>query len=145
MRADQTKVRQVLLNLLGNAVKFTIGGEVRMRISQAVKEAHPWITIAVSDTGIGMTQEQMTRLFQPFSQGDPSIAQKFGGTGLGLAISRQFVEALGGTLTVTSELARGSTFTVWLPAQPLRLPDSVTKAPRAAPSAPASQIGRAHV
>ena len=118
LNADHTKVRQTLLNLLGNACKFTVRGEVRLHLGTETAEGQPWIIIHVTDTGIGMTKEQLGRLFQAFSQAEDSTSRKFGGTGLGLAISRRLTEAMGGQLQATSVLNRGSTFTVRLPARP---------------------------
>jgi adenylate cyclase len=116
MQADQTRVRQALLNLLSNANKFTEGGTVTVRAERHRESGRDWIIMAVSDTGIGMTPEQMGKLFQDFSQGDSSTTRKYGGTGLGLAISRRFCQMLGGDITVESEPGRGSTFTIRLPA-----------------------------
>ena len=113
MQADQTKVRQALFNLLSNAAKFTERGTITLT---AQREADGWITFAVSDTGIGMTEEQLGRLFEAFSQAEASTRSKYGGTGLGLAISRHFCRLMGGDLTVESVYGRGSTFTVRLPA-----------------------------
>jgi signal transduction histidine kinase len=114
---DVTKVRQTLLNLLGNAAKFTSSGSVTLAASREERVDGPWLRFRVSDTGIGMTTDQLGRLFQPFSQADASTTRRFGGTGLGLAISRSFVEMMGGTVAVSSEPERGSTFTVELPAR----------------------------
>jgi signal transduction histidine kinase len=114
---DVTKVRQTLLNLLGNAAKFTTGGTVTLAAAREERVDGPWLRFRVTDTGIGMTAEQLGRLFQPFTQADASTTRRFGGTGLGLAISRSFVEMMGGTVAVTSEPERGSTFTVDLPAR----------------------------
>jgi signal transduction histidine kinase len=113
MRADLTKVRQTLFNLLSNAAKFTDHGTISLTV---VRRHDDWITFAVSDTGIGMTEEQLGRLFEAFSQAEASTRGKYGGTGLGLAISRHFCRLMGGDLTVESEYGRGSTFTVRLPA-----------------------------
>ncbi len=115
MRADLTKVRQCLLNLLSNASKFTDHGCVTLQVAVAWDGAAERLRIAVSDTGIGMTEAQMARLFQSFSQADSSTTRRYGGTGLGLAISRQFARQMGGDITVTSEPGRGSTFTLELP------------------------------
>lgn len=118
MHADVTKVRQCLLNLLSNASKFTENGLITLRVSvvdsqdDAIGEE---LEFAVSDTGIGMTEEQMARLFQSFSQADSSTTRKYGGTGLGLAISRRFARLMGGDITVESEPGVGSTFTLTLP------------------------------
>jgi signal transduction histidine kinase/DNA-binding response OmpR family regulator len=116
MQADQTRVRQALLNLLSNANKFTEGGTVTIKARRHREVERYWITMAVSDTGIGMTAEQRGKLFQDFSQADSSTTRKYGGTGLGLAISRRFCQMLGGDITVESELGHGSTFTIRLPA-----------------------------
>jgi signal transduction histidine kinase/DNA-binding response OmpR family regulator len=116
MRADQTRVRQALLNLLSNANKFTERGTVAIRVRRHPEGGRDWITMAVNDTGIGMTPEQMGKLFQDFAQADSSTTRKYGGTGLGLAISRRFCQLMDGDITVESELGRGSTFTIRLPA-----------------------------
>jgi signal transduction histidine kinase len=119
MRADQTKVRQALFNLLSNACKFTEGGTVSLGVRREwvpERSAHE-IVFEVRDTGIGMSEEQMGRLFQDFSQADASTAKKYGGTGLGLALSRRLCRMMGGDIAVTSEPGRGSTFTVRLPAE----------------------------
>jgi CheY-like chemotaxis protein/nitrogen-specific signal transduction histidine kinase len=112
---DLTKLRQVLLNLLSNASKFTSNGTVGLSASHEMIENVPWLVFRVSDTGIGMTSEQMAKLFQPFTQADVSTTRKYGGTGLGLAISRQFCQMLGGDITVESEAQLGTTFIVRLP------------------------------
>jgi signal transduction histidine kinase/CheY-like chemotaxis protein/HAMP domain-containing protein len=116
MQADQTRVRQALLNLLSNGNKFTERGTVTVRAERHQEAGRDWITMAVSDTGIGMTPEQVAKLFRDFSQADSSTTRKYGGTGLGLAISRRFCQMLGGDITVESEPGRGSTFTIHLPA-----------------------------
>jgi CheY-like chemotaxis protein len=100
---------------MSNANKFTEHGTITVDASQAKESSRDWITIAIRDTGIGMTAEQMGRLFQEFSQADASTTRKYGGTGLGLAISRRFCQMMGGDITVESELGRGSTFTIRLP------------------------------
>ena len=132
MRADQTKVRQILFNLLSNANKFTERGSIRLEVKRVISNqlsvvgetntapitGHcSLITFTVSDTGIGMTPEQLGRLFQAFTQADTSTSRKYGGTGLGLAISKRFCQLMGGDLTVVSEAGKGSTFTVTLPAE----------------------------
>jgi signal transduction histidine kinase len=114
MQADQTKVRQALFNLLSNAAKFTDHGTITLAVA---REAEGWLTFAVSDTGIGMTDEQLGRLFEAFSQAEASTRSQYGGTGLGLAISRHFCRLMGGDLTVESVCGRGSTFTVRLPTE----------------------------
>jgi len=112
MHADLTKVRQALFNLLSNASKFTDHGTITLSVQ---RESDDRLTFAVSDTGIGMTEEQLSRLFEAFSQAEASTRSRFGGTGLGLAISRHFARMMGGDLTVTSTYGQGSTFTVRLP------------------------------
>jgi signal transduction histidine kinase/CheY-like chemotaxis protein len=117
MRADATRVRQALLNLASNAGKFTEQGAIRITATRGPEAGADWIRIDVADTGIGMTPEQVAKLFQDFTQADTSTTRKYGGTGLGLAISRRFCRMMGGDITVTSEPGRGSTFTIRLPAE----------------------------
>ena len=113
--ADQTRFRQSLLNLASNANKFTEKGTISIAAHQGQKNDRDWITVAVADTGIGMTPEQMGKLFQEFSQASSATASKYGGTGLGLAISKRFCQMMGGDITVESAPDRGSTFTIRLP------------------------------
>ncbi|MCS7289824.1 MAG: response regulator, partial [Roseiflexus sp.] len=122
MHSDEMRVRQVLYNLVHNACKFTENGHVTITIARSnpVHSVHTdghsaWITFTVSDTGIGMTEEQIARLFQEFTQADPSTTRKYGGTGLGLALSRHLVRMLGGDITVSSKPGIGSVFVVTLP------------------------------
>jgi signal transduction histidine kinase len=115
MHADQTRLRQSLLNLASNANKFTEKGTVSVAAQQGQENGRDWITVAVADTGIGMTPDQMGKLFREFSQASSSTASKYGGTGLGLAISRRFCQMMGGDITAESEPGRGSTFTIRLP------------------------------
>ena len=115
MHADQTRFRQSLLNLASNANKFTEKGTITIAARQGQETGRDWITLAVADTGIGMTPEQMGKLFQEFSQASSRTASKYGGTGLGLAISRHFCRMMGGDITVESEPGEGSTFTIRLP------------------------------
>ena len=115
MHADQMRLRQALLNLTSNANKFTDRGTIRIEACQGQENGRDWITLAVADTGIGMTAEQMGRLFQEFSQASSTTASKYGGTGLGLVISKRFCQLMGGDITVESELGRGSTFTIRVP------------------------------
>ncbi|HEV8439137.1 MAG TPA: response regulator [Methylomirabilota bacterium] len=117
MRADVMRVRQALLNLGSNAGKFTESGLVTVAVARRRDDGRDWITFAVSDTGIGMTAEQMAKLFEEFTQADASTTRKYGGTGLGLAISRRFCRMMGGDITVESTPGEGSTFTVHLPAE----------------------------
>ena len=116
MHADQTRIRQALLNLVSNANKFTEHGSVTVDVARVTSKGSEEITMAVRDTGIGMSAEQLSRLFQEFVQADPSTTRKYGGTGLGLAISRRFCQMMGGEITVESQLGKGSTFTIRLPA-----------------------------
>jgi signal transduction histidine kinase/DNA-binding response OmpR family regulator len=116
INADLTKLRQVMFNLLSNASKFTKEGEIRLECERKTRPDGDWVVFRVSDTGIGMNDEQLGRLFQDFTQADSSTTRKYGGTGLGLAISRRFCQMMGGDITVTSEVEKGSTFTVTLPA-----------------------------
>jgi len=115
IHADQIRIRQSLLNLMSNANKFTEKGTITIDARQGQEDGCDWVTIAVADTGIGMTAEQMGKLFQEFSQADASTTRKYGGTGLGLAISKRFCQMMGGDITVESEPGRGSTFTIRLP------------------------------
>ena len=162
MRADLTKVRQTLFNLLSNASKFTEKGTIRMEVKREQEHDQERerdqkrgqegelsevsrFTFHVSDTGIGMTAEQLARLFQAFTQADSSTSRKYGGTGLGLAISRKFCHLMGGELTVTSEYGKGSTFNVTLPAEVKdltapSLPATVSPAPHSAIRTPHSTV-----
>ncbi len=109
---DPTKLRQVLLNLLSNAAKFTSKGAISMTAARRRDATGDWIEVAVKDNGIGISKADMQRLFQDFGQATPETAKKYGGTGLGLAISRRYCEAMGGGISVTSELGRGSCFSL---------------------------------
>jgi signal transduction histidine kinase/DNA-binding response OmpR family regulator len=131
MYADLTKVRQNLFNLLSNASKFTENGTITLTIEKtddkqlqaepaiaalgAQLPAGPYVRFTVADTGIGITEEQRSRLFQAFTQADPSTTRKYGGTGLGLAITQRFCQMMGGDIAVVSEVGKGSTFTFWIP------------------------------
>ena len=137
IHADQTRFRQALLNLASNANKFTEKGTVTIAAQPQRIDGRDWITIAVTDTGIGMTPEQMGKLFQEFSQASSTTASKYGGTGLGLAISRHFCRMMGGDITVESKPGEGSTFTIRLPRIVQSDEALVTEArgePRASPS-----------
>jgi GAF domain-containing protein len=114
LTVDPMRLRQILLNLLSNACKFTTQGEVKLRVHK-VMDRRNWIEFAVTDTGIGMTAEQQAKLFEEFTQADASTAQRYGGTGLGLAITRKLARMMGGDVTVASEPGKGSVFTVRLP------------------------------
>jgi signal transduction histidine kinase/CheY-like chemotaxis protein len=115
LHSDQTKVRQILFNLLSNAAKFTRMGRVTLAATRPTRGDGERLEFEVSDTGIGMTPEQVVGLFKPFSQADASTTRYFGGTGLGLAITQHFCRMLGGDVTVESEYGKGSTFTITLP------------------------------
>jgi signal transduction histidine kinase/ActR/RegA family two-component response regulator len=115
MRADITKVRQILFNLLSNACKFTDHGSITLNVEQIIEKGEPWIQFEVTDTGIGIEPKQKANLFKEFTQADSSIARKYGGTGLGLAISYRFVQLMKGHIGVVSEPGKGATFTVELP------------------------------
>ena len=116
MRTDVTRVRQILLNLLSNASKFTERGTVVLGVARTVGATGDEVTFSVSDSGIGMTAEQVARVFRPFTQADSSTTRKYGGTGLGLTITKHFVEMMGGAITVESAVGAGTTFVVRLPA-----------------------------
>ena len=109
--ADQTRVKQIILNLISNACKFTERGEITLKVEKKKNKSGDLIAISVSDTGIGMTKEQMNRLFNSFVQADSSTTRKYGGTGLGLTISKQLAIMMGGDVTVRSEMNKGTTFT----------------------------------
>ncbi|HIK40313.1 PAS domain S-box protein [Thermoleptolyngbya sp. M55_K2018_002] len=152
MHADLTKVRQSLFNLLSNAAKFTENGTVTLAVEKrevtSLSSANPdaplslapatFILFQVSDTGIGMTVEQMAKVFQAFTQADASTTRKYGGTGLGLAISRRFCQMMGGDITVSSEVGKGSTFTIWLPMRVVD-PKQIEALPALTPAADTDQ------
>ncbi len=116
LTADPERVRQCLLNLVGNAAKFTTQGRITLKAERSAADGNEWVLLSVRDTGIGMTPEQIERLFQAFTQVDSSSTRRYGGTGLGLAITRRLCRLMGGDVSVTSDLGRGSVFTVRLPA-----------------------------
>jgi signal transduction histidine kinase len=151
MEADLTKVRQTLFNLLSNASKFTERGTITLTVTReramtsdaatlpathhsplTAHHSSDWLEFVVADTGIGMTPEQLGRLFQAFSQADASTRRKYGGTGLGLAISRRFCQMMGGDVTVSSVYGQGSTFVVRLPAVVVLAPHEPAGAPSTA-------------
>lgn len=150
LRADETKVRQTLFNLLSNACKFTSDGTIRLTAQRRPTPKGDRFSFQVADTGIGMSETQMARIFDEFTQADPSTTRKFGGTGLGLTISKRFCQIMGGDLTVSSRPQEGTTFTIDLPAivvpvdepnvpSPVRAP--AASSPAAAPSEPPSHGG----
>ncbi len=122
---DATRVRQCVLNLIANACKFTTAGQVKVTAYRTSAEGLEWIRVEVADTGIGMTPEQMERLFQPFTQVDSSAGRKHGGTGLGLAISMRLAQAMGGRILVESQIDKGSTFTLVVRAMLPKKGDSI--------------------
>jgi len=123
LKGDPTKLKEILTNLLNNAIKFTeSGGEIDVEIKKSFKvqdDNRVWIEFSVSDTGIGMSKEQLKRIFEPFMQADSSVNRKYGGTGLGLTITKQYIELLGGELKVESKEGVGSTFYYTLPIEEL--------------------------
>ena len=134
MQADLTKVRQSLFNLLSNASKFTEKGTITLDAEAISKDEARWIAFKVADTGIGMTPEQIDKLFQPFVQADASTSRKYGGTGLGMTITQLFIKMMGGEMNVASEPGAGTTFTVLLPTEvkappPAEVPQPETAEP----------------
>lgn len=120
--SDPTILRQVLLNLLSNAAKFTRDGDIRLTVSFSQEGGKDWLRFAVSDSGIGMTREQIGHVFDFFAQADSSITQRYGGTGLGLAIVRGFADMMGGRINVTSKPGEGSVFSFRVPADQRAVP-----------------------
>jgi signal transduction histidine kinase len=133
METDVTKLRQSLFNLLSNAAKFTKAGTIWLDVAREAAPEHGGgdrLTFSVRDSGIGMTPEQIAKLFQPFTQADASTTRKYGGTGLGLTITQRFCRMMGGDITVSSVPGEGSTFTIELPAErPLVAPPADGAAP----------------
>ena len=120
VQTDPTRLRQILINLVGNAIKFTAAGSVRIVVRMDERPGHtPLLCCDVVDTGIGLTQDQIDKVFEPFTQADFSTTRRFGGTGLGLTISKRLAHMLGGQLTVRSQAGQGSTFTASVDAGPL--------------------------
>ena len=138
MRADITKVRQILFNLLSNASKFTDHGTISVDVDRSTDGDQDWISFQVIDTGIGITAKQKGNLFQEFTQADVSIARKYGGTGLGLAISHRYAQLMKGRISVESEPGKGSVFTVFLPAKVTAEATETTPAEKASDSPVAS-------
>src|SRR5262249_16841886 len=131
MHADMTKLRQAVFNLLSNACKFTERGRVSLHVSREVGPMSDWLRFTVTDTGIGMTEEQMAKLFREFSQADAATTRRYGGRGLGLALCGRLCRMMGGDVTVESEVGRGSAFTIRLPA---RIAQPLTEVPAETPS-----------
>ena len=141
MRADITKVRQIMFNLLSNACKFTEHGSICVDVDRRSEYGRDWLRFEVADTGIGIAAQQKENLFKEFAQADTSISRKYGGTGLGLAISYRFVQLMKGRIAVQSEPGRGSTFTVDLPAQVrIEIPDSLQPEGTSEVLSPASAV-----
>jgi signal transduction histidine kinase/CheY-like chemotaxis protein len=142
MYGDSTKIRQTLLNLLSNASKFTENGRIELKIEREVVDNQVWVVMEVIDTGIGMDEEQMARLFKPFAQADASTSSKFGGTGLGLAISKQFAQMMGGDITLRSAPSSGSIFTLRVPARvkPARSPYAIVEKEQKPAPAPKGRV-----
>ena len=128
MYADLMKTRQILLNLLSNAAKFTRGGTITLDVGRDATGAHPSVVFAVTDTGVGMTPEQAGKIFDPFTQADVTTTRKYGGTGLGLAIVSRFCRLMGGNVSVESDPGRGSRFTVRLPLEVVDVVDDTVSA-----------------
>jgi signal transduction histidine kinase/CheY-like chemotaxis protein len=126
MRADLTKLRQVLFNLLSNGSKFTDHGTITLTVNAEEVDGTDWMTFRVKDTGIGMSQKQIGKVFEAFTQADNSTTRKYGGTGLGLTITRKFCQMMGGDIEVESVQGAGSTFTIHLPAEEMALPKTPT-------------------
>ncbi len=143
MKSDLTKVRQALLNLLSNACKFTSGGTIALEASRepAGTDGRGAVVFRVRDTGVGMSPEQVGRLFQPFSQADASTTRRFGGTGLGLTITRRFCQMMGGDVSVESEAGRGTTFLIRLPADVAEDREDSATTTESAPDLPAAPGG----
>ncbi|MCJ2007836.1 ATP-binding protein, partial [Methylobacterium sp. J-092] len=133
-RTDATKLRQCVFNLLSNAAKFTEGGTITLTAAREVNLTGDWLRFTVQDTGIGMSPEQVGRLFERFTQADESTTRNYGGTGLGLALSRAFAQLLGGDITVDSVEGKGTSFTLRIPAA------APEQAIEAAPAAPENQM-----
>ena len=121
--SDPTRLTQVLVNLLGNAIKFTEQGSIRLQVRAASTAPDAcWLILSIQDSGIGMNEEQMARLFQPFEQGDSSTTRRFGGTGLGLTISKRIVDLMGGSINMASQAGMGACFTVRIPVKVIDAP-----------------------
>jgi signal transduction histidine kinase len=130
MTADITRLRQIVINLLGNAGKFTENGMVAMDVSQKTINGRDHACIRISDSGIGISADQLRGIFMDFNQGDATLKRKYDGTGLGLSISRRFCQMMGGSISVESELQKGTTFTAQIPLTVAATVESKAEAPR---------------
>ena len=130
MASDPARLRQILTNLVGNAIKFTATGAVRIGARLDQSGPHPVLELSVTDTGIGIAEDKLDTVFEAFAQADSSVTRRFGGTGLGLPISRRFARAMGGDITVASDPGQGSTFTLRLGTGPLDGVDLISPAGR---------------
>jgi signal transduction histidine kinase/DNA-binding response OmpR family regulator len=139
MRADVTKVRQAIFNLLSNAAKFTREGLIRLAVTGEQEQGQDWVRIAVTDSGIGIPPEKIDQVFDEFSQADQTTTRDYGGTGLGLPISRRFCQMMGGDITVESTVGRGSTFTIRLPLGLEAGIRAAAQAPVAVPAEPSDE------
>jgi signal transduction histidine kinase len=139
MRADVTKVRQALFNLLSNAAKFTHNGEIRLVVKGELADGVDWVHMAVRDSGIGIPPEKIDQVFEEFAQADETTTRDYGGTGLGLPLSRQFCRMMGGDVTVESAVGRGSTFSIRLPLLVEAPPEEAGAAQVAATTKPADE------
>jgi signal transduction histidine kinase len=131
MRADLTKTRQILFNLLSNAGKFTTSGTISLHVARRATADGDQIEFAVTDTGIGLSPQQQAKLFRPFAQGDSSISRKYGGTGLGLFLVARFCKLMNGDVSVVSAEGQGARFTVRIPAEVRALESSPQRETRA--------------
>jgi len=141
MNSDEVKVRQILLNLLSNAAKFTENGSITLTVSSETGASEEWLVVHVADTGIGISEEHLKNLFQEFSQADESTTRKYGGTGLGLVISKRFSQMLGGDISLKSTVGVGTEFTLKIP---MEAPQVMKEAgqevlPQSAPKVPEVQ------
>jgi signal transduction histidine kinase/DNA-binding response OmpR family regulator len=141
MRADLTKVRQALFNLLSNAAKFTHAGEIGLSVQGEHSEGSDWVHMSVSDSGIGIPEDKIDQVFEEFSQADDSTTRNYGGTGLGLPISRRFCQMMGGDILVRSTIGEGSIFTIRLPVevQELATEEAATEVPTAVTPEPGEE------
>ncbi|NJO86039.1 MAG: hypothetical protein HC818_05140, partial [Synechococcaceae cyanobacterium RM1_1_27] len=142
IHGDATKLRQNLFNLLSNACKFTHQGNVYLDVARRQNQGREWVFFRIRDSGIGMTTEQISRLFQAFTQADQATTRKYGGTGLGLVITRRFCQMMGGDIKVESELGQGSTFTFWIPAHIEAAAVKDKSLPTAEPASPLLNSGQ---